>query len=168
MRISCGAVDPVFNSFVNTPSSGHERAFLDARLEKETQSGAYADPLDVGEPDGQLVVVRLYVNTGANEALGARSTAHGTRVQISLPTVSGRALRAVGRISADNATSPWQIPLTFVSNQGFIELEYVPGVSVLVSDATFVRDEKPLPDSLVAEGTLISNTGVMSLDWSDS
>jgi len=33
-RSRCGAVDPVFNSFVNTPSYGDERAFLDARSRK--------------------------------------------------------------------------------------------------------------------------------------
>ncbi len=161
VRSRCGAADgPVFDSFVNTPSYGDERAFVDARLGTRMERGAYANVLDVGKPDGRVVVVRLYVNNGANEALGPRSTAHGARVQIKLPTASGRALRVVGLISADDATpSPVADTVDFVADKEF-KLEYVPGASLLYTDATYARDGQPLGASVVANGALISNTGV--------
>lgn len=159
-RSRCGAVDgPVFNSFVNSPSYDDERAFVDARLATMTRRGPYENVLNVGHPVGQSVVVRLYINNAANEALGARSTAHGTRVRLDVPTGRARALRVRGYISADDA-QPSTITDTveFVSPQEF-RLEYEPRTAILYTDGTYAHVGRPVSDDVVEEGSLVSNTG---------
>jgi hypothetical protein len=147
----CGPVDgPVFNSFVDTPSYGDERAFFDGRL-ADAAPNTNRNVIDVPN-GGRDVTLRIYINNNANEDYGHRTTAVGTRVRVALPTGSARALRARASIAADNAT-PQEIEDTadLVSDVPF-ELEYVPGTARLLRGT----DEYPLPDEIVdQDGTLI-------------
>ncbi|WP_217924765.1 hypothetical protein [Miltoncostaea oceani] len=126
----CGPLDgPVFNSFINTPSYGDERAFLDGHPASEEGAAFIADPLDVR--DHTEIVVRLYVNNNANEFWGERTTATGTRVRITVPTGTRSGLRIRGYIEADNAVpTVVEDTLDLVADRPF-RVEYVPGSAYL-------------------------------------
>lgn len=153
----CGPTDgPVFNSFINTPSYGDERAFLDARLMESTAMGSYKNVVDLsGKEAGQRLVVRLYVNNDANEIYGPKTTAHNTKVRLAMPTGSAKGLRVVGYISANNA-SPGEVEDTvdFVSDRPF-RLKFVPGSAVMYRDD---QSKQYLSTSITTDGALIGAT----------
>jgi hypothetical protein len=151
----CGSLDgPVFNSFINTPSYGDERYFFDGHIAEATERGSHADPLHLGAaPAGQRITLRVYVNNGANEHYGTRTTAHNARVTIALPNVAGASLRAVAHVSAQNATPPEvEDTLDFVASRAF-GLRYVPGSAV-----QFQGDERrKLSDEIITNGVLVGD-----------
>jgi hypothetical protein len=141
---------PVFNSFINTPSAGDERSFMDGR--RGDQSGMEnADPIhNVTEGDG-TVILRIYVHNMAvftkdNPMLGA---AHGARVRVFLPTGMDQVLRARGYIEADNAAMV-ENTVDMVARHPF-RVEYVPGSAVLRRQ----NFEYALSDNIVTDGALI-------------
>jgi hypothetical protein len=156
----CGPTDgPVFDSFINTPSYGDERSFLDARLAEAMAAGSYKDVVDLsGTKAGQRLVVRLYVNNDANEKYGPKTTAHNTKVRLTVPTGSAEGLRVRGYISANNA-SPGEVEDTvdFVSDRPF-RLRLVSG-----SAAMYRNDQRKqyLSNSITTDGALV---GVASTD----
>lgn len=164
VRSACGSVDPTFNSFINTPSYGDERAFLDARLEADDSTDSYQDEVRVGEPSGEIVVVRMYVNNNANEFLGPRSTAHGTRVRLTIPTGPGHALRVRGWLSSDDAVPSPVTDTAEIVAKGAFRLEpastpqlftaHAKDGTFLSSDAVERAGEQP-----EKPGVLITNTG---------
>lgn len=147
----CGSLSgPVFNSFVNTPSYGDERAFLDARRSDQTAAGSYENVLTNVTEGSKEVVIRMYVHNNANQGTNADGTgvARNTRVRVLLPTGTNDALRARGYINADNAT-PRVVEDTvdLVGSKEF-SLDYVEGSAILYDNDNFKNGVK-LSDSIV-------------------
>lgn len=151
MRGRCGPRDgPVFNSFVNTPSYGDERSFVDARC-IDAGKGSNENVLTVLSQEGcKRVIVRLYVVNDANEREEERmsSTAHDVTVRVNLPSDASSALRARGAIESADATPPLvEDTVDFVAEEGF-QLRYVPGTARAMNhDSTW-----SLADTIVTDG----------------
>lgn len=156
----CGPTDgSVFNSFINTPSYGDERAFLDARRSDQTQSGSYKNVLHDVTGGSREVVLRIYINNDANEAFGYKTTAQETRVRVALPVVAGSALRARAYISAVNASPQVVEDTVDLVDTNRFAVEFIPG-----SAKVYSRDgQHDLSDEIVDRGALITNTGTVGV-----
>jgi uncharacterized repeat protein (TIGR01451 family) len=150
---------PVFNSFINTPYYGDERAFFDAaNSDNATQTGAFKDNLTVPSTGSKEVTLRMYVHNNGNQSLNGngvdgKSVAHDTSVHITLPTGTETALRARAYIDASNAT-PTEVTDTadLTSNSAF-SISYVPGSAVIFNGAH--TNGLALSDNIVAGGDKI-------------
>lgn len=154
----CGSMDgPVFNSFVNTPSYGDERAFVDARRSDQTAAGSYKNVLPDVTKGSKEVVVRMYVHNNANGTtnVSGKGVAKNTKVRLALPNAEGDALRATGYISADNAT-PQVVADTvdFTSTERFT-MDYKPGSAKIFSNGAV--NGAQLSDSVVTTGAPIGH-----------
>jgi hypothetical protein len=155
----CGPTDgPVFNSFVNVPHYGDERGFFDAYRTDEAQAGSAHDPLYRVTEGSREVELRVFIDNDANAYAGYKTIARETRLQVELPHVVGRDLRAVALISAPNAT-PQTVEDTgdLIGTRPF-RVEYVPGSAVLYHGTD--RHPHPVDDAIVSGGALISNKEV--------
>jgi uncharacterized repeat protein (TIGR01451 family) len=153
----CGSLEgPVFNSFINTPSYGDERAFLDARRSDQTASGSYKNVLDDVTDGSKEVVVRMYIHNNANESTNASGlgVAKNTKVRVSVPTAAGNSLRARGYISADNAALV-EDTVDFVDDKKF-KVEFIPGSARLFDNDNFKNGVK-LSNSIVTTGATIGS-----------
>lgn len=153
----CGSLTgPVFNSFINTPSYGDERAFVDARRSDQTASGSYKNVLNDVTGGSKEVVIRTYVHNNANSSTNASGLgiAKNAKVRIALPTAESQTLRARGYISADNA-SPALVEDTvdLVGSQKF-KVEYVPGSAIIYNNGAYKNGGK-LSDNVVTTGAPI-------------
>jgi hypothetical protein len=151
-----GALDgrPVFNSFINTPSYGDERAFFDGRRNDHPTDTNYDPIIDVTD-GSKTVVLRMYVDNMAYVDLDDpyRTIAKGARVRVHLPTATATVLRARGYIWADNADMV-EDTVDLIGNEAF-RVVYVPGSAVLQRH----RYEYGLSDSIVEEeGALIGHS----------
>lgn len=146
-----------FNSFINTPNYGDERAFYDAKDATNTSSGGFKDEVNVH--DGQELILRSYVHNGANQSLNesGKGIAKNTRIRVLLPSGTERALRSLSYISADNA-KPGTVSDTvdFVNEQPF-RLEYVSGSARAFTNA--VPSGYQVADSIVNGGAKIGYNG---------
>jgi hypothetical protein len=159
----CGSMTgPVFNSFINTPSYGDERAFVDARKSENTASGSYKNVLEDVTEGSREVVVRMYVHNNANVSTNESGLgiARNTRVRLFVPTAESQTLRARGYISADNATPQLvEDTVDFVGAEKF-KLEYVPGSAIMYNNGAF-QSGVQLSDSIVSNsGALIGNNAL--------
>src|SRR4051794_30266109 len=144
----CGPMDgPVFNSFMNTPSYGFEPAFLDASLATATARGSFKDELKVESGRG-LLTLRIYVDNNANEDFGARTTADGTTIRVSLPKGPGKVLRARAYIGAQNAQPNSVEDTVDIVSPNKFSLEYVQGSAVQYQQS----GPRDLDDDIVASG----------------
>ena len=154
----CGSMNgPVFNSFVNTPSYGDERSFLDARRSDQTASGSYKNVLPDVTKGSKEVVVRMYVHNNANNSTNASGlgVAKNTKVRIALPNVEGNALRAVGYISADNATPKVvEDTVDFTSTENF-KVDYKAGSAIIYNNGPL--NGSKISDSVVTTGAPIGH-----------
>lgn len=155
----CGSLTgPVFNSFINTPSYGDERAFVDARRSDQTSAGSFKNVLTNVTGGSKEIVVRLYVHNNANQSTNASGlgVAKNTKVRVSVPTATAQALRARGYISADNA-SPKLVEDTvdFTAPSKF-KVSYITGSARLYDNDNFKNGVK-LSDSIVGSGALIGS-----------
>jgi hypothetical protein len=150
----CGPTDgPVFDSFINVPSYGDERAFFDARRSNKPLN-TYDDPLaDV--TDSSEAVLRIFVDDDANESFGYKETSLDTTVRVSLPTVSGFDLRSVASISSSNATPQIVEDTADLLGTHRFRIQYVPGSAVLRTGGR----TSPVSDEIVTNGAPISNNG---------
>jgi hypothetical protein len=101
---SCdGADHVVFDSYVNTPHYGDERAFVDAKPVTVKEPGYFQNVLSVRP--GESVLVRFYVNNTAWTArLGhRRGIAKGTKARAEVPLTASTRHDIVGYIRARNA-----------------------------------------------------------------
>jgi hypothetical protein len=151
-----GAVDgrPVFNSFINTPSYGDERAFFDGRRGNQSNMEHWDPVADV--TSDKTAVLRIYVDNMAYvfPEDPYSSTAYGARVRIHLPTATATVLRARGYIWADNADMV-EDTVDLIGYEPF-RVVYVPGSAVLRRHDIY---EYGLDDSIVEEeGALIGHT----------
>lgn len=101
---SCdGADHVVFNSYANAPNYGDERAFVDAKSDRNRSAGGFHDVLEVHA--GETVLVRLYINNAAWVGRLGRSNglAVGTEARVALPLEPSTQHVLTGYVSARNA-----------------------------------------------------------------
>lgn len=141
---------PVFNSFINTPDYGDERAFFDASL--NGSEGSYKDVL-AGATGTREVTLRTYVHNNGNQNLNASgvSIAKDTKVRITLPSGTDKMLRARSYISASNAAEVTDTT-ELVDTKAF-SISYVPGSAKLFNNAH--KAGLSLGDEIVADGSTI-------------
>jgi len=155
-----GADHVQFNSIVNNPSYGDERAFFTGR-DNAVTSGGWSDPVNNVQP-GKEYLLRIFVHNNANQGLNAsgKGVAKDTIVKVTLPTNVGTNLVATAAISASNAT-PGTVTdtLNFKSANG-VKLTYVPGSAQL--DTAFMHGKK-LSDSIVTSGAPIGSQAINGL-----
>ncbi len=151
----CGSLDgPVFNSFINTPSYGDERAFADARRTDQTATGSYKNVLPDVTEGSQEVIIRTYVHNNANTSTNASGLgiAKDATVRIDLPEATGSSLRARSYIDASNAALVEDtVDLTAA---GKFRVEYIPGSATLYNNGIY-KNGVALSDSIVTTGALI-------------
>jgi len=138
---------PVFNSWVNTPNYGDERAFFDAGT---ATSGPYKDQLAVSP--GQEITLRMYIHNGAAPSLNGANfsgpgVAQNSRVQVFLPTATATSLRSFGYIIADNTNPGWVADSVDFNSSVPVSLEYVAGSARLANGAH--PNGVALPDSII-------------------
>ncbi|MCA9346375.1 hypothetical protein KC960_02695 [Candidatus Saccharibacteria bacterium] len=153
----CGSLTgPVFNSFINTPSYGDERAFVDARMSDQTAAGSFKNVLPDVNKGSKEVVIRLYIHNNANQSTNASGLgiAKDTKVKVALPTATANVLRARGYISASNA-SMVEDTVDFTADGNF-KLEYVPGSATLYDNDNFAGGVT-LSDDIVGNGATIGS-----------
>ena len=152
----CGSLTgPVFNSFINTPSYGDERAFLDARRSDQTASGSFKNVLTNVTEGSQEVVLRTYIHNNANQTTNDKNgVAKNTKVRIALPTASGQALRARSYISADNSAPKLvEDTVDMVAGEDF-NVSYIAGSATLYNNGPFKNGVK-ISDNIVKDGAPI-------------
>ncbi len=155
----CGPTDgPVFNSFINVPHYGDERGFFDAYRTDHTQAGSTHDPLNGVTEGSREVELRVFIDNDANAYAGYKTTAQETRLQVALPNVAGKDLRAVARVSASNATPQTVEDTADLIGTRQFRVEYLPGSATLY----YRNDRHPhsVDDAIVAGGALISNRDI--------
>ncbi len=154
----CGSLTgPVFNSFINTPSYGDERAFVDARRsDQNTGDDLYKNVLPNVTEGSKEVVVRMYIHNNANQSTNASGlgVAKNTKVRVFVPTATSQALRARGYISADNAAVV-EDTVDFTANKEF-KMSYVPGSAKLYDNDNF-KNGVQLADTIVTTGAPIGS-----------
>lgn len=157
----CGSLEgPVFNSFINTPSYGDERAFFDARRSDQTAAGSYENVLSNVTEGSQEVVLRTYVHNNANQSTNAsgKGVAKNTKVRILLPSAEGQALRARSYISASNATPQLvEDTVDLTANRKF-RVEYIPGSAKIFSNGPV--NGQTLSDNIVTTGAPIGHSSL--------
>lgn len=149
---------PVFNSFINTPSYGDERSFLDAARTDQTAAGSFKNVLPDVTDGSKEIVVRMYVHNNANQSTNADGTgiARNAKVRIAVPTATSNVLRARGYISADNATPQLvEDTVDFTATEDF-NIAYIPGSAVLYDNDNFANGVA-LSDSIVTTGAPIGS-----------
>ena len=142
---------PVFNSWVNTPYYGDERAFFDAATQT---NGQYQDKLAVNP--GQEVTLRMYIHNGAAPGLNGTNfdgpgVARNTRLQVFLPTATSTQLRSFGYIVADNTNPGWVADSIDFNSSVPVSMEFVKGSARLANRAN--PNGVALPDTIVNNDT---------------
>lgn len=149
----CGSLEgPEFNSFINTPSYGDERSFVDGRRTDVTDR--YRNVVDYVNEGPQEVEIRAYVHNNANQSTNASGLgiAEETTVRFDLPEAEGNVLRARGYISAKNAS---QVEDTVdFRGSGDFTVEYIPGSAKLTNLGPF-KNGVQLSDDIVTTGAKI-------------
>lgn len=157
----CGSLTgPVFNSFVNTPSYGDERAFFDARRSDQTAAGSYENVLPNVTEGSREVVLRTYVHNNANQSTNASGlgVAKNAKVRILLPSAESQTLRARSYISASNATPQLVEDTVDLTADKKFRVEYIPGSAKIFSNGP-VNGQK-LSDNIVTTGALIGHNSL--------
>lgn len=151
----CGSLTgPVFNSFINTPSYGDERAFFDGRR-SDMPTNTNADDIADVNKGSKEVVLRTYIHNNANQNTNnTNGMAHNTKVRIALPTATEQVLRARSYITADNAAMV-EDTADLLGTEKF-KVEYVPGSAKLLRGTSVY----PLTDSVVSTGAQVGNTAM--------
>lgn len=142
---------PVFNSWVNTPNYGDERAFFDASTQANGgTTGGFQDQLVV--TPGQEVTLRMYIHNGAAPGLNGNNfdgpgVARNTRLQVYLPTATATQLRSFGYIVADNTNPVWVADSADFTSSTPFNMEYVAGSAKMINNAH--PNGIALPDSII-------------------
>jgi uncharacterized repeat protein (TIGR01451 family) len=145
---------PVFNSFINTPTYGDERAFVDAKDSANTNTGGFADVVTV-EP-GKDYTIRQYIHNNANQDTNADGKGVAKDVNVRFKVLPGQANgnEVTGYISASNVAAGYPGTVYDTTklkndNQAF-ELEYVPG-SARIENNAHPFPGVALPDSITTD-----------------
>jgi hypothetical protein len=172
---------PAFNVFSATPGnplpdpapSDSEANFLEARVpdtanpDNDNTTPYVENSLSTACTNNELIQMRVYVHNGADAADNDNGTgpsiAHGTLLQVSLPSNESTSLETSAQISANNAATV---------NDGFtinctggkaVELQYVAGSAQQFSFGT--NAVTSLPDSVVTTGSPIESQNVSGDMW---
>lgn len=149
----CGSMDgPVFNSFVNTPSYGDERAFFDGRR-ADAATNTNANVITNVNDGSKEVVLRMYVHNNANQNTNAsgKGIAHNAKARILLPTDTQSVLRARAYISANNAALV-EDTVDMTGSEKF-NVSYVAGSAKLLRG----NSQYALSDNIVTTGAPIGD-----------
>jgi uncharacterized repeat protein (TIGR01451 family) len=150
-----------FNSYTNVGNGiGDERDFL--RGVQVGRDSSWSDPVN-NVSQGAEVEAKIYIHNDADPLLntqpdgqgGFKGIARNVTVRVAVPTGSKQTQDATAYISADNA-QPGTIYDTLTmsgANNGFFELEYVPGSAKLHKGGT----TSALSDNLVTSGVNLGN-----------
>lgn len=149
----------VFNSYVNAPNYGDERAFFDARLatDKPYAPGRWnwSDALQV-EP-GDRIVLRIYYDNDGDASAEARtgeSTARDVRVAVLLARNREDHVAAGAMIKASNTHPEIVSDSVVLSSRQAINILFIPGTARIFNRAH--PHGLPLDNSLFSgDGTLI-------------
>lgn len=153
---------PVFNSFVNTPYYGDERAFFDAaRTDQADGANAFKDVLTYPTQGSKEVILRTYVHNNANQATNASGlgVAKNTRVRITIPTGTETALRTRSYINWDNpapgSTGEVTDTAELVDGSPF-SMQYIPGSAKIYNAAhNAASGGVALSDNIVGSGVQV-------------
>lgn len=154
----CGSLTgPVFNSFINTPSYGDERAFFDARRSDQTAAGSFKNVLPDVTEGSKEVVLRTYIHNNANQSTNGTNfngagVAKDAKIRILLPTATAQALRARSYVSASNAALV-EDTVDMISGKEF-RVEYIPGSAILYNNGIY-KNGVALSNSVVTSGAPI-------------
>ncbi len=149
----CGSLNgPVFDSFVNTPYYGDERAFLDARMSDKTDTKDVLPYVTTGTKD---VILRTYIHNNANQSTNSTGVgvAKDTKVRIALPTATDTSLRARSYITASNATPSEVTDTADLVDTTPFSVSYVPGSAKIYNGAH--QGGFNLSDNIVTTGDLV-------------
>ena len=150
-----------FNSFTGVGNGiGDERDFM--RGVQVGRDSVWSDPV-ANVDQGAEIEAKIYIHNGADASLntvpdgqgGFKGIAKDVKVRVAIPTGAKQSQDATGYISAANA-SPVEIfdTLTMTgANNGFFELEYVPGSAKLHKNGA----TSALSDSLVTTGVTVGD-----------
>lgn len=153
---------PVWNSFVNTPYYGDERAFFDAaNTDQASDDDAFKDVLSNVTQGSKEVILRTYIHNNANQDTNASGVgvAENAKVRIDLPTDTSTMLRARSYISSSNAAPGYPTEVTdtteLVDTSAFA-LDYVEGSARIYNAAhNEASGGVQLSDSIVGSGATI-------------
>lgn len=142
----------VFNSIINLPSYGDERAFVDARL-ADSERDKNVNVLRVSP--GDTVVVRAYVDNNANpnRADTGRGMALDTKVRFVIPDEVKSDQLVTGVISADNANPRAVGDTARLIGDGSFSLSYVEGSARLFNNV--FKDGFELEEAVISDGAEI-------------
>jgi uncharacterized repeat protein (TIGR01451 family) len=154
---------PVFNSFINTPTYGDERAFVDGRDNATPERGNFKDQLPV-DP-GKEYVIRMYVHNDANQTTNASGlgVAKDTKVRFKLLDGIANGHGITGYISASNDVDKNGNPVNgeiydtvdLRNENTAFAVEYVPG-SAMIQNGSHPQGVQ-LSDDIVKGGVLIGD-----------
>ena len=138
-----------FNSIIDNPVIGDERAFLRGAI---TTAPDYSDPV-TGVQDGDEVKLIMYVHNNAAANLGLVAT--NAMVKVVLPAGSGANQTVTGYISADNAAPVEVYDTVDIASLGGKDftMTYIPGSAKLTNN--IFPGGTPLSDNIVNTGALI-------------
>jgi hypothetical protein len=162
-----GADHVVFNSYVNTPNYGDERAFFDAKPLGSPRSQPAQDVISV--VPGERVLMRIYVDNDAWEGRvqAQQGVAVDTRARVEIPLSASRRHLVFAFVSADNARPPEVYDGVTIVSKEPTEVRYVFG-----SGMWNTRDKTwSIPDELMEDGTPIGSRaadGQFGDDFADS
>lgn len=148
-----GTTHPQFNSFVDTPNYGDERAFFDAKPASHLTSGGFKSELAV-DP-GDIVYLRVYIHNNAGSAfngddLDGPAVARNTRARVLAPDESGTRIRLHAYIASANSRPRWISDSVDLISDRRVQLAYLPGSASLNNNAHPQRI--PVSDSVFLHG----------------
>jgi uncharacterized repeat protein (TIGR01451 family) len=152
-----GADHVQFNSIVNAPGYGDERAFFDGRDASLPTGSAWNDPVNNVQA-GKEYRLRIMVHNNANQNLNAsgKGVAEGVKVAVELPSQTAKSLQAKATISTTTATAtPKSVydTLDFKANSD-VKLSYVPGSAYIKTNKL---NNVKLSDSIVSGGATVGS-----------
>jgi len=154
-----GANHVQFNSIVNSPTHGDERAFFTGRDASLPTGSPYSDPINNMQA-GKEYKLQIYIHNNANQSLNAsgKGVAEGTRVKVELPATTN-ANSAVATISTTTKTAT---PMAVTDTLDFKSLEklnlsYVKGSAYIKTNAL---NRVPLSDNIVNGGVQVGSNAL--------
>lgn len=151
-----GANHVQFNSIVNSPTHGDERAFFTGRDASLPTGTAYSDPI-TNMQAGKEYKLQVYIHNNANDSLNqsGKGVAEGVKVSVVLPGETN-SNPAVATISTTTKTAT---PMAVTDTLDFkstnkLKLSYVPGSAYIKTKAL---NRVPLNDSVVNGGVTVGS-----------
>lgn len=159
-----GADHVQFNSIVNSPTHGDERAFFSGRDASLPTGSAYSDPI-TNMQAGKEYKLQVYIHNNANDSLNpsGKGVAEGVKVSVSLPGQTN-SNPAVATISTTTKTAtPMAVTdtLNFQSAKN-LKLSYVPGSAYIKTNAL---NRVPLDGEKLINGGVTVGSEALDGKW---